>query len=468
MVRLRSLGLGWLVSTLLLAGTAGANERSGRLVATGLAELEAGRLGAAHATFGEAVAADPADAQALFYRGLAAGRAGDFASAATDLAQAVERDPNLSQAGLELGYALYRLGRYEEASRWLAQAPDDTRFAGPASLFLGICRMQTGDAEGARRALEEAATKDPALQPRARYYLERIDEGFGVSETRPYEFYGMVGFDYDSNVGLAPSDDAIDQALGIGDQEDGRANLEVGGRYHAVRTDDLQVSLGYELFQSLHFDLTSFNIQDHRVAAQMAWQPRETFTVGVATRYDYYLRETDRFLQEILTAPWIRIPLGALGETDIYYRYRSRDYLENVFDDTLDGANHAAGLRHAYYFGARDRYVAAGYRFDREDINESAGDRFRYDGQEGQAEFGWTLPWQARAALAYAYRFENYTDGQSNGREDDQHGITVALYRAVGEYLMVRASYQGTINDSNQPVFEYDGHVGSLALEMRY
>ena len=203
------------------------------------------------------------------------------------------------------------------------------------------------------------------------------------------------------------------------------------------------------------------------MAADVAWRTGGV-TMGMATRYDYYLRETDRFLQEILTAPWLRVPLGALGETDIYYRYRSRDYLENPFGATLDGSNHAAGLRHAYYFGARDRYAAAGYRFDHEDINESAGKRFGYDGQEGQAEFGWTLPWDVNAEFSYAYRFENYPAAQSNGREDDQQNITAALYRSFGEHLRLRAAYLGTLNDSNQPVFQYDSHIGSLALEMRY
>jgi Tfp pilus assembly protein PilF len=482
------------------APAAHASERSSHLVSRGLVHFHAGDSTQALDAFDKAVAADRRDAEARYYRGVTYGRMQRFAEAAADLEEVLELEPGFNRAKLELGYALFRLGRYDEAHKRLAQAQADPTLEPQASLFLGIIEVRGGHTEQAKADLERAAI-DPQLAAAAHFYRgvaqQRAGEARAAATSfrsaaerapdteiareaeqraarlgtapsaRRYELYGALGFEYDSNVRLAPSDDALAGALGIAEDDDGVGTIEAGARYDVIREPSLRVSAGYEFFQSLHLDLDDFNLQDHRLGVDATGRAGRAI-VGLATHYDYYLLKTDSFLEEISTAPWLRIPLGPSDETDLYYRFRYRDFKDEPFDSLRDAANHAVGLRWAHYFGARERYVALGYRFDHEEPAQDEGELFAYDGHEADAELGWMLPGAIASELSYAYRRENYEPSASNGRDDNEHLIGVELSRKLVEYFWLVAAYGGTINDSNREFFEHDRHVVSLALEMRY
>ena len=53
-------------------------------------------------------------------------------------------------------------------------------------------------------------------------------------------------------------------------------------------------------------------------------------------------------------------------------------------------------------------------------------------------------------------------------RIDNEHHFTVVASRPILDYLRVRLAYFGTINDSNQNQFQYDRHIASVSLEVRY
>jgi Tfp pilus assembly protein PilF len=492
------------LAAIVLAPPAGeASERSAALVSRGLVAFHGRDYASALEAFDKAVAEDPNDAEALYYRGVTHGRSDDFAAAAADLRSVLASPRAPARARLELGYALFRLGRYEEARAELERAERDPALASEAALFLGVIAVRQGRPAEARTALEHAAG-DPRLAPAAHFYqgvaaenagdaaaareslqwtathapntdmgrnAARRADDLGGAETAPpatkrYELYGALGFEYDSNVVLAPSDDALASTLGIGDKDDGRATIEAGGRYHLVQEPDLAVTAGLEIFRSLHFDLDDNDLQDHRAQADVAKRIGRA-VLGFTGSYDFYLRDTTSFLQEVSSAPWVRFPLGDVAEADVYYRFRYRDFIEDDFDGVLDGANHAAGARVAHYFGTRDQYVALGYRFDHESPSNNAGELFGYNGNEIDAEFGWTLPAAIDLELVYAFRAEDYAD-ESNGRDDHEHLVSVALERQLTSCTWIEAAYGGSFNDSDHPFFEYDRHVGAVTLELRY
>src|SRR5262249_7134088 len=152
-------------------------------------------------------------------------------------------------------------------------------------------------------------------------FLDRIRQGRGAR----YNLYGAVGFQYDSNVVLAPSGDVI---KGIGRQSDGRATIDVGGTYVPWRNEYTVLSVGYEFYQSLHFKLTDFNLQDHRPNIGIAVDAG-IFQLGLQGRYDYYLLDTDSFLDEVTGLPWLAIPEGDIGRTELFYRLRRRQFRDN-------------------------------------------------------------------------------------------------------------------------------------------
>jgi len=520
--RERSRGGFLIVATvaLLLAThtTSSASEESERITAGGLVEFHDGRYDDALATLDRAVEADADDAEALYYRGLTHGRLGRYDAAAADLQRALEISPDMDRAALELGYALYRTEQYAAAERWLEQAQRTEELAGRASLLLGIVQLRLDKHDDARRNLARAEAAAPALVVPARYYRgvasyrqgewQRAEDHFDfvraeaagtdmarqadtylaeldASKGRSYQLYGTLGFEYDSNVPLLSSDGQTRRntrtLFGFNDsRDDGRNTLTTGIWYVPVQKEKLQVSMNYEFFQSLHYDLNNFNIQNHRTRVGLA-SSTERMVYGLSGEYDFYLQETNRFLGEVRLVPWVRFPLDPYGETELYYRMRHRDYLKSGFHK-LDGWNHALGLRHTYYFGAAGAWLSGGYRFDHEEpeSDRSVAQQFGYDGHQAELTFGWQLPFEILGESTYTYRFEDY-DGASSGREDNEQFLSITLRRRINDFLSITGGYYGRVNQSDdnrapapgdplplRDPFEYDQHIGQVALEARY
>jgi tetratricopeptide (TPR) repeat protein len=491
---------------LLLASAALASEQSERLNTRGVVEFHAARYAEALRLFDQAVQADPDDPYGRYYRGMTRGRLGDYAAAVEDLRAALAKKPDLEQAPLELGVALVQTGAYRDAIPWLEQAQKSADIAAQASLFVGIAHLRLGETAAARPALTRAAVADSSLEVPARYYqgvADYLDGQLAAAEAhfsyvasanpssdmgreavaflsqihaggprRRYYLYGVAGFEYDSNVVLAPSNEAIKSSLGISKQSDGRAVLEAGGTYAPWRSEHTALTLGYDFYQSLHFELDRFNLQDHRPSAQFVVNAGR-YQFGILGRYDFYLLRTDSFLQEGTALPWVTVSAGSAGRTEIFFRLRRRDFLKAPFSGLLDSFNYSPGVRQYLYLGAPERYLVLGYRFDREDPINQRGDQFAYDGNEVNGGIGWTFPARLSVEAEYAYRHEGYAEASaqpvgSDRRRDDDHQVIVALHEDLSDRVRVTGAYLATFDSSNQALFDYNRHVGSVTLEVRY
>lgn len=499
------------IAAVLLIGTAAhGSEESKRLASRGLVAFHAQSYTEALQLFERAVQADAKDAYALYYRGVTRARLADYAGAITDLQAVIARKVALRQAPLELGVAMVQAGQHRAAVPWLEQAQRIPRVEARASLFLGIAQLRLGETGAAARNFERAA-QSPAIRLAARYYQGvaayqegswlRAEEYFSYVDAsspdsemgheaqqflikirqtkRPTaEVYGALGFQYDSNVIIAPSNDAdANEALtelGISRQGDGSAVILAGGTYVPWRTDTAELSVGYEFYQSLHFTLHEFNIQDHRPRAQVLVNAGPV-QIGLEGRYDYYFLDTDSFLSEVNGLPWVEIPEADFGRAEVYYRIRHRNFVKQSYS-LRDGLNNAVGGRQFFYLGAPDRYVSVGYQFDSEDPSKTSLDakKFAYDGNQVAVGVGWTLPFAVAAEGAFTYRNEQYDSASENftpndgRRTDDDYEFVVALRKQLNEFLGVNVAYDGTINSSNKTEFDYDRHMVSVGVDARF
>lgn len=501
-----------LLAALFAVGSAGASEQSKRLYSRGLVDFHAERYQQALALFEQAVTADAEDPYARYYRGVTRGRLGDYAGAIADLRGVADKHPSLKQAALELGVALTQAGQYADAVPWLERAQRDPSTEARASLFVGIAQLRLQRPDAAVRNFERAEASDSSLRIPAEYYQGVVayqdgrypqaqqhfadvvrsspDSTMGQEAAqflanmrqgvRPTaEVYGAIGFQYDTNVVLAPTNDAASndelKALNISKKNDGRATIAAGGVYVPWRTEAAEFSVGYEFYQSLHFELSGFNIQDHRPSAQFVVNTGPV-QLGLLGRYDYYFLDTDSFLQEGTALPWLDVNEEDLGRTEFYYKVRRRDFFKRAFNPR-DGFNHAPGVRQVFYLGAPQQYVSIGYRFDSERPVRSSAEAhaFGYEGHQGEAGIGWALPASINVDLNYAYRQEQYDIASAmlfspagSRRHDHEQVITFALHQQWNDYFGFTAAYFGTLNDSNKKDFDYDRHIVSIAFEGKF
>jgi len=510
-------------AALLMSTAAVASEQSKLLYSRGLVDFHAGRYTEALRLFDQAVQADPNDPYALYYRGVTRGRLGDYDGAVSDLSGALARKNDLEQARLELGVALVQVGKYHEAETWLMQAQKVADTDAQASLFLGIAQLRLGQTDEARANFARAASLDSTLQLAARYYTGVADYRDGrwadaqehfnyVVATNPssdmgreaaaflldmrygrgsrYQLYGAVGFSYDSNVVLAAGGQPL--PFGISRQSDGSANISVGGKYALWQSPKAQFLVGYDFYQSLYFNLTDFNLMDNAPSAQMLADVGPV-QVGLLGRYDYELLHLESFLQEVNALPWVTVPEGNFGNTQVYFRFRWQDFFDNaringqpVFFSLLTGNNYAPGIRQFVYLGSQDRYVFAGYRYDNQvpQSPDLASQAFGYEGNQVEIGIGWLFPYEISVEVANAYHHEQYGNAsklQVSGtpsneppvvvgprRHDNDNRPTVILRKQLNTYLAVVGAYYGTFNDSNKPAFQYTRQIGSIALEARF
>jgi len=494
----------------LAASTADASPdgRAERLYTKGLAELHAGHTDAALALFNQAVATDPKDVHSLYYRALGYGRAGRYEEAVVDLKVVVAADDrSIDRDHLELGYALFRLERYDEAAVELELATQSQRSGAEATMLLGIVETRRGNHDAARAALSKVESMDSSKAIPARYYLglaawragdtdaaveqftwvstqggdgpyareassflERIREG----GTRPYRLYAGLAMQYDSNVALAPDDnDIAEDIYGISEESDGRAVITAGGQYLVYATPQFHMSLGYDFLQSLHFDLTEFNVQTHRAGGQAEYLTGPV-TIGLASGYEYSMLDDDSLLHGGTILPWLRVDEGALGRSEMYYRARARNFLLAPYSAERDSWNHAIGARQFFSIGERDRNVVVGYRWDTDVAEHKSGEEYDYHGHQFEIGLDWAFDEDLLADLFYVYKIENYAD-ESDGnvpgrspRDDDEYQVIAALQKRVWKYVWVTGSYIFVRNDSDQKSFDYTRHITSLGVEVRY
>ncbi len=510
------------VGCLLIPCLSAASERSQVLSSRGLIEFHAARYPKALELFDQAVAADPTDMSARYFRAAVRARLGDYDGAIADLRAVLAGQPDFDQAALDLGVALIETKQYREALPWLIQAQGTAALDGRASLFIGIAHLRLGELESARESFRRAA-RDLEQSLAAHYYEGVTDyqEGnwsaaeqhftsviqtspdspmgreaaaflakLNAARRRQYQLYSALGFLYDSNVILASSTNgaAAESVLGVTQRSDVLATISAGGSVVPWRSDRTQLSIGYDFYQSLHKDLHEFDLQDHGPGAQITTGIGPV-DLGLLGRYDYYFLDGGSFLQEATALPWATISAGNAGRSELYYRMVRRDYKKVTFI-VRDDFNHAVGVRQFVYLGSPDRYVAVGYQFDDEDPvvsgrldpeDQRTAQGFAYYGNEVNTGVGWVLPAQVSVEAGYAYRHERYTAESrqliqlANGdlipsgspRRDNRHVVVIAARKQLWKNWSVGVGYAGIFNNSNESQFHYDRDIVSLVLEWR-
>jgi tetratricopeptide (TPR) repeat protein len=449
------------------------------------------------ADFESAVNADPEDIEARFHRGVTLGRLKQYDRALLDLRRVVEALPKFHQAQLELGIVLLNSEQPKLALPWLSKAAGDEELRHRAALYEGIAYLRVGNLEKARSLFERAA-EDRSLYAAARYYLgfvaytehrwgeatehfnavQKTDAGkdmqheaeefialMSQGSLTAYELHASASYAYDSNVVLAPDDEADDNPLRISDQGDNRFLLAAGGSVALLRESPVELVAAYDFAQTLYVELNDFNQQTHAPAIRLATQ-FDPVQLGIEGGYVYSLLQTSSFYHQGTALPWVRVREGRLGRIESYYRFRRRHYVLEQLDEPLDANNHAAGIRQVFELGSAERPLWIGYRFDYNDAVHEVGKEFQYNGQEAEAGIAWSWPAIAVATqLRYHFRYEDYAP-ESQGRDDYEHGINFSIGYQLTKNLALRAEYLGTFNDSDQDRFTYERHIGGIALDV--
>ena len=263
-----------------------------------------------------------------------------------------------------------------------------------------------------------------------------------------------------------------------------------------VDSDRAQVSLEYDLYQSLHFQLDNYDLRSNRVLANGGSGAPAGAVAGDAGGLRALRVRWPRLLARTVLTPFVSYTEGNWGLTQLLYRHGHSTYLQQPFEGIRNGPTDVVTLSQTFYWGTR--YATVGYEFGSERPNDSQGSdnasclaraaaaqpgeprplcpgdyRFHYN--QAYVGVGFTPGWRTTFDVMYLFRHENYTQdntltiGQgSTGfkRRDDINQVQVGVRRPIGRYFTVGLNYFGTFDDSNIDFYTYDRHI--VAAEVRF
>jgi len=394
----------------------GASERSELLVAKGEVAYHRGLYEDARVRFAEAVAADPADAAAYY----------------------------------QLGLALLALERRDEAEtaleRALALKPEH---------------------EAARRALALARGEEAPAPEVTRPGTPSAPSG----GRKRWEIHATTGFQYDSNVTIAPGGQIGKQ---FGDKDDAGFVLSGGARYNLLDREDALIRLDYDLYQTLHVALRDFDFRAHhvRATASHALIP-SLLWAGVQGGYHHYTLGPHSYLSEPTVMPFLSLLEGNWGLSQVSYRFGYDTYLTQPFHEVRDGPSHAVGIDQTLYGPDGKGYAVMGYQYGTEDPIRTVGNDFALQFHQAYAGVGIPVWWKVAIDLMYLYRYDDYTHPNSfvdfrKARHDSTHYFYASVSRPIIPHVSVALAYFGTIDYSNISLFEYHRNVVSAVLEVTY
>ncbi len=376
------------------------------------------------------------------------------------------------------GMTLILLGRLDEAAVTLEKAVSlDTQ--NPANhYFLARAYHEQGARNKAEKELKEVMELDPEgfYGKPAQDALRVVQERGRYKVTKPWEVFGSTGYEYDSNVKLAPKNSSLRSPGGKGAN---RYYFNLGGTYKLIDKEKYTTKAGYRIYQSLHDNsLNEFNFtfQEFSLSHEYRTKVRGK-EVRWGLRYALpwgFLNGAPFSIGNQITAS-INARLSKNTRTELFYRYTHYEFrLEGSRPHltSRDGEYNTIGIFHRYFFSNFSRWVFAGYLL--EPIN-TEGNNFDELGNTIQA--GIHSPILSGHLIVDVFgqfavgnypRYSTELFPQEPGRLDNDWTFVFSLTYPINANWSIRGQYRLIDAKNRNDIFEYGRQIGGVELLFRY
>ena len=233
----------------------------------------------------------------------------------------------------------------------------------------------------------------------------------GTPNDRNWNLALLNGYEYDTNVALAPSLTPL--GLGAtGKPRDSRYVLAAFGDYRLFESDEWILGLIGSAYSSFQFDRTQFNLQDYMGGAYSNLALGERFILG--TRYEFHetLLNGHQFATDHRLTPNLTFREGTFGHTTAFYEYEALGVtgLALVPAQVRSGDIHSVGATQAIYLFEGAGRLFFGYRHDQASTAGSDFDR-RTDMVNARIEA--PLPFKSVGFAEYRHFWDDYQNPNS-------------------------------------------------------
>lgn len=282
-----------------------------------------------------------------------------------------------------------------------------------------------------------------------------------AKDTQPWSLTVKAGVEYDSNVTVEQTDVTTnigDSALNLG--------VEAGYKLIDNKNGD-KLSIAYDFSQSLHQDLTDFDIQSHSGTIAGATEVAGA-TLGMSYSFYHLLLGGDRFLDMQVLNPSVSGFIAPNVYARGAYSYFDKNF--KVANDR-DAENHQGAADLYYFFNNSRSYFTVGGRYE---IENAVGPEFDYDGFALNANVQFPLVLtsdKGKINLGYAYRkrdYDNVTPSLGEKRHENRSTFKAMAETPLIKALSLRVEYQYTDRNSNYLPSNYTENLVSGTLSYRF
>ncbi len=439
----------------------------------------------------------PSDLEVAYQLGTAHFALGNYEKAAPVLEEVFEHEPERENLGFYVGFLRYRQKNYDGAAAALgANVSTDQDLQQLTLFYRGLSLGILGLSDQAQRELATAQRVQPSspITGASVRVQEALASTKRVTDTQRLRLQVAVGGYYDDNVAVNPrqSSDPVAEALRSRSTQSPGLVTSARGDYAWYRNGPIESTVTYSYYQTVNTNsgVGRFNIQDHLGALSGVYRGTigtMPYEIGGQYSYDYMFLDLTGFLsRHSLTLPATLIPpaasLPVVGRmenlTTVLYRYQRKEFYAEPGNNDIrfgpesrDAFNNMIGFLHAFRF-RQDKYIVRiGYQHDTE---AASGSSFAYSGNRLQVGGQATLPWyDLSLRLDYEVHWRAYNHaqviflddaGQLSPRRDTEQDIFFQIAKPLPHNLTVALQYQGVLNSSNIPVYNYSKNVSRLWL----
>ena len=437
----------------------------------------------------------PNDTDTLYLIGVAYQRLEQNGEAIGALRRVLNLDPNFLDAHLPLGIAYSNSELPESALPHLESALKYEPSNGSAWLFLGLTQSALGEYRDAITSFDKATSLDADLEQSALFNRAVAERNLGqerisqqslrnaidvnpgsdlasatqgllidvpppVAEPKRFNFTARAGVEYDDNV----TNDVNDVTTGVADEA---GIFEVSAAYQLVNSDEAELELGYDFYQSLYTDLDDFDLQLHTLYAVGSYVLGQS-DVGGAYRFTDVSLGGEDFLDIHSVTPNIGFSLNEAFYHSITYGYQHKNF---AVDNDRDANQHSIALDN-YYIANERTFTTLSLRYEDENTD---GPQFDYQAVYASVGFSSAVnivanhPTRIRFSYQYFLRdYENITPAIGRDRRDQRHTVSIGVRQPLTKHFAALLNYQYLDADSNLRSADFAENILSLSMEFAY
>lgn len=384
---------------------------------------------------------------------------GNYDEAGTHFEEALKAVPGDIKASLFLGSVRSKQERYNEAEVLLKRVLGSGKELPRAHYELGLIAYKKHEYKEAKEHLKKASELSTDIE------LNRAIDSLllAIEFERPEKKFSlivMIGSQYDSNVIYIPDNVAIERE----DKEDIRGVLYGKASWRPIDSR-VKTIFGYSFYQSLHSNLTDYDLQIHELTAFAGLDITNKLSFQGKYSFEYTFLGGDRYSKIHLASPSILVKWNKGLATMLFYEYRSKAFwdTEVSYDsENREADNNLFGIEQKVSLGRNAGFKML-YSFEK---NSARADYWSYDGNRVEGSFYYNyLKWHLDLK-------GEYYDKKYGGpypvllveRHDKAQTYSASIGRSFTQNISIKLSQSFTMNSSNLELYDYDRSITGLFL----